>query len=63
MFGAVADKAGDPAADGLAVKLQGRKVLAICARFATVADANAGRSYLYRGSNEGTRLLWEIGRR
>lgn len=63
LFGAVTDPQGDPHADGLAVKLRGRKVLAICARFATVADANGGRSYLYRhGNAEGVRLLWALGR-
>ena len=62
LFGAIASKDGDPAADGLAVKLSGRKVLAICASFATVADANAGRSYLYRGNTEGARLLWALRR-
>jgi hypothetical protein len=62
LFGAVTDKAGDPVADGLAAKLQGRKVLAICASFATVTDANGGRFYLYRSPSEGARLLWELGR-
>ena len=62
LFGAVTDKQGDPAADGLAVKLSGRKVLAICASFATVADANGGRTYLYRGNTEGARLLWALSR-
>jgi hypothetical protein len=62
LFGVVPDKAGDPQADGLAVKLAGRRVLEICATVATVADANGGRSYLYRVSNEGARLLWALGR-
>ena len=62
LFGAVTDVRGDPDADGLAVKLSGRKVLAICASFATVADANGGRTYLYRGNTEGARLLWALGR-
>lgn len=62
LFGAVPDPEGDADADGLAVKLNGRRVLAICASFATVADANGGRSYLYRGNNEGARLLWKLGR-
>lgn len=61
LFGAVPDKLGDPDADGLAVKLQGRKVLAICGTFATVADAR-GRTFLHRGNNDGARLLWELGR-
>lgn len=62
LFGAVTDPAGDPDADGLAVKLRGRKVLAICGSFATVADENGGRSFLYRRTNEGARLLWLLGR-
>jgi hypothetical protein len=62
LFGAVPDAGGDSQGDGLAVKLNGRKVLALCASFATVADASNGRSYLHRGSTEGARLLWELGR-
>lgn len=61
LFGAVADKSGDPSNDGLAVKLRGRKILAMCASFATVEEPN-GRAWLHRGSNVGARLLWEIGR-
>lgn len=63
LFGAVTGPAGDPFCDGLAVKLNGRRVLALCATFATVADANGGRSYLYRGETEGARLLWALGGR
>lgn len=62
LFGAVTNPAGDPHCDGLAVKLDGRRVLAICATFATVAHADGGRSYLYRGDTEGARLLWALGR-
>ena len=61
LFGAVPASGGDPTADGLAVKLQGRKVLALCGSFATVADTG-GRSFLHRGNNGGARLLWELGR-
>lgn len=61
LFGAVTDPAGDPEADGLAVRLGGRRVLALCASFATVADDGGGRAYLYRGSNQGARLLWALG--
>lgn len=60
LWGAVSDPAGDPAADGLAVKLEGRRVLALCASFATVADERGGRAYLYRVHNEGARLLWAL---
>lgn len=62
LWGAVVDPDGDPAADGLAVKLEGRRVLAVCATFATVADERGGRAYLYRGENEGARLLWALDR-
>ncbi|MGI8705018.1 MAG: hypothetical protein ACR2JJ_04370 [Sphingomicrobium sp.] len=60
LFGAVADADGDPDADGLSVKLNGRRVLAICESFATVADEGGGRSYLYRGDTSSTRLLWSM---
>jgi hypothetical protein len=62
LFGAVVDPHGDPHADGLAVKLAGRPLLALCGSFATVRDGPSARSYLYRGSTEGARLLWELGR-
>lgn len=62
LFGAVTDAGGDPAADGLAVRLMGRPVLAICGTFATVADGPSARSFLHHGNNEGARLLWELGR-
>lgn len=62
LFGAVPGKAGDPAGDGLAVKVGGRRVLAICDKFAIVSDGPGARTYIYRGNNEGARLLWELGR-
>jgi hypothetical protein len=62
LFGAAADKCGDPAADGLAVRLGGRPLLALCATFATVRDGPSSRTYLYRGNNAGARLLWDLGR-
>lgn len=62
LFGAVPDKGGDPDGDGLAVKLTGRQVLAVCGTFATVKDAS-GRSYVHRGNGAGAVLLWELGRR
>jgi hypothetical protein len=61
LFGAVTDKRGDPNGDGLAVKLCGRPLLALCASFATVSDGTGARTYLYRGSNAGARLLWQLG--
>lgn len=63
LFGAVIAPAGDPNSDGLAVKLEGRRVLAICASFATVSEG-VGRAYLYRPTQEptGRCLLWDIGK-
>jgi hypothetical protein len=61
LFGAVTDKQGDPAGDGLAVKLGGRPLVALCAPFSIVRDGPSSRTYLYRGSNAGTQLLWELG--
>jgi hypothetical protein len=60
LFGAVPDKHGDPDADGLAVKLRGRPVLAICASFATVSDGPGARSFIYRANNRGAILMWNI---
>jgi hypothetical protein len=62
LFGAVADRNGDPYADGLAVKLGGRTILALCGTFATVSSGGAGRAYLHRGNNEGAVLMWALGR-
>lgn len=61
LFGAVPDKHGDPEADGLAVRLGGRRVLAICGTFATVTDGER-RSFLHRGNNAGAWLVWDLGR-
>lgn len=58
LFGVVAAHDGDPNADGLAVKLSGRRLLAICGTFATIDPGAGGRLYLYRGNNDGARLLW-----
>jgi hypothetical protein len=60
LFGAVTQPDGDPAGDGLAVRLAGRRLLAICEGFATVEDPGGGRSYLHRGDTSGARLLWEL---
>lgn len=62
LFGVEADPDGSADTDGLAARLCGRRVLAICESFATVADPGDGRSYLYRGDTSGGRLLWEMGR-
>jgi hypothetical protein len=61
LFGAVTDPDGCDNADGLAVWLGGRPVLAICATYASVGDG-AGRAYFNRSTRLGTTLLWEIGR-
>jgi hypothetical protein len=61
LFGVVAAFDGDPDADGLAVKLGGRGLLAICGTFATVDPGSGGRLYLHRGNNDGARLLWTPG--
>lgn len=62
LFGAVTDPAGDPEANGLAVKLNGRRVLALCGSFATVENGPNARAFIYRGTNEGARLLWALSR-
>lgn len=62
LFGAVPARDGDPDADGLAVKLVGRRMLALCASFATVDLGNGGRMYLHRGNNDGAVLLWRLGK-
>lgn len=62
VWGAGSPVDGNPDEDGLAVRLRGRKLLAISADVAIAADPHGGRSYLYRGVAEGSRLLWEIGR-
>ncbi|WP_395000408.1 hypothetical protein [Sphingomonas sp.] len=62
LFGVVAAREGDPDADGLAVKLAGRRLLALCASFATIDSVAGGRVYLHRGNNDGARLLWTQGR-
>jgi hypothetical protein len=59
LFGAVPDADGDPAGDGLAVWLAGRKLLALTADYA-VADDPRGRSYFNRREVAGTALLWTL---
>lgn len=62
LFGAVIDPAGDPFADGLAVRLQGCDLLAISGGFATARDSKGTRHYLHRLTSEGAKLLWDLGR-
>lgn len=62
VFGAVPDCEGDPAGDGLAVWLAGRRLLAICEPHAVVDDGNGGRSYFNRRTVDGACLLWMLGR-
>lgn len=61
MFGVVAAPDGDPEADGLAVKLAGRRLLAISGSFATLHNGAGGRIYLHRGYNDGAVLMWALG--
>jgi hypothetical protein len=61
LFGAVPDPHGEPAGDGLAVWLAGRKVLALCASFAVADDGDGGRSYFNRREQVGAVLLWSLG--
>jgi hypothetical protein len=61
LFGAVTERDGYKDADGLAVWLGGRPVLAICATHASVGDGT-GRAYFNRCDRLATTLLWEIGR-
>ena len=60
LFGAVPDRDGDPAGDGLAVWLAGRKLLAITAEYAVVEDVGGGRSYFNRRTAPGAALLWAL---
>lgn len=61
LFGAVTDAAGDPFGDGLAVWLNGRKLVAMTATCATVVDGG-GQYFYHRREQVGARLLWEIAR-
>ena len=61
LFGAVTDRDGYSGADGLAVWLGGRPVLAICDTYASVGDG-IGRAYFNRASRLGETLLWDIGK-
>ena len=61
LFGAVTDRGGYADADGLAVWLEGRPVLAISDTYASVGNGT-GRAYFNRSNRLGTTLLWEIGR-
>jgi hypothetical protein len=63
LFGAVTDPRGDPAADGLAVKLCGRRLAALSESFATIAGADGGRAWHYRRDTAGAVLLWDISNR
>ncbi len=62
IFGAVPDLAGDPAGDGLAVWLAGRKLRMITAEYAVVENVGGGRSYYNRRQADGAVLIWNIGR-
>ncbi len=62
LFGAVPTRDGDPAGDGLAVWLDGRRVLALCCTYAVVDSGDGRRSYFNRRAAEGAVLLWDLGR-
>lgn len=62
LFGAIPQAGGDPEGDGLAVKLRGRQVLALCASFAIVGEGNCERAFLYRPNNPAAVPLWNLGR-
>ncbi len=61
LFGAVTDPAADSYADGLAVKLDGRRVLAVCEPFAVLANPGGGRTWFYRRDEPGAGVLWGVG--
>ncbi len=60
LFGAVTDRHGYADADGLAVWLDGRKLLALTAEYAGADDGNGGKSYFNRCNRLGETLLWNI---
>lgn len=53
---------GDPAADGLAVWLEGRRVLLLDDKTCIVASGSSDRSIFTRGCAEGAVLLWDLGK-
>lgn len=57
LFGAATN---DEEADGLAVWLRGRRLLAVTKDFAS-AEIAGGRAYFNRANRQGGVLLWEIG--
>lgn len=62
LFGGQLLKSGDPHADGLAVWLQGRRVIALTADHAVATDANGGRHFFNRPRAPGSTMLWALGR-
>jgi len=60
LFGAVPNRDGDPAGEGLAVWLAGRRLLALCSTYAVVEDVGGGRSYFNRRQAKGAVLLWRL---
>ncbi len=62
LFGAVTDPEGDPAAAGLAVWLDARRILLLDER-TCIVDAGAGaRAVFTRRASAGAVLLWDLGR-
>jgi hypothetical protein len=61
LFGAVAERSGDPWGDGLAVWLGKRKLLALTADKAIACDPNGTRHYFLLPRPPGARLMWGMG--
>lgn len=62
LFGAMKGLGDDPGGDGLAVCLAGRKLLALDAQCAVLADASGNRFFFHRPRAPGAVLLWALGR-
>ncbi len=63
LFGAITDPEGDPAADGLAVWLDGRRILLLDERTCIVAAGAGARAVFTRREPAGAVLLWDISKR
>lgn len=62
LFGGVIEPDGDPYADGLAVWLSGRKLLALTDDHAAAVDASGRRHFFKLPRAAGARLLWTLDR-
>lgn len=61
LFGGCLDPGGDSQCDGLAVWLQGRRVVALSDKLAIARSRNGSRSYFSLPRAPGARLLWALG--